>query len=221
MLHLGEGVASDEQIMGRIVREALDVRSFVPLSAGDVRRTSDFLHKIIDLIRGTGFSIAIFSDRTPAKTLANIFFEVGVALVIGKPVQLVWTARDPGISAVPSDFVRTEWISYIVGEEDRLRRDLDGAIDAIEQGAAYYRQIGDIAFEAPEPDLELAFERYKQAILISGDREDRDRIVRLRDRLAGSGRRRRADSDIASHHARLLQTVREFIALLPQPAGGP
>lgn len=77
------------------------------------------------------------TDRTPARTLANIFFEIGVALVRGKPVQLVWTARDIGRSAVPSDFIRTEWIRYTVGGEERLRRELGSAIDAIEQGAAY------------------------------------------------------------------------------------
>jgi hypothetical protein len=82
-------------------------------------------------------------------------------------VQLVWVARDAG-NAVPSDFVRTEWSRYVEGQEDRLRRELERAIDAIEQGAAHYRHIGDIAFDAPELDLELAFERYKQAILISG-----------------------------------------------------
>jgi hypothetical protein len=214
MLSLAELVAPGEETMVRIACEALDARRFVAVTAGDVRRTSDFLHKIIDLIRGTGFSIAIFSDRTPAKTLANIFFEIGVALVLGKPVQLVWTARDIGRSAVPSDFVRTEWIRYTVGEEDRLRRELGSAIDAIEQGATYYRQIGDIALDAPEPDLELAFERYKQAILISGNREDRERIEMVRERLMESTRRRRPDPDIASHRTRLLQSVREFVGLL-------
>lgn len=214
MLHLAEMVAPGEQAMVRIARDVLAARRFVAVTAGDVRRTSDFLHKIIDIIRGTGFSVAIFSDHTPARTLANIFFEIGVALVLGKPVQLVWTARDAGNTAVPTDFVRTEWIRYTVGEEDRLRGELGSAIDAIEQGAAYYRQIGDIAFDAPEPDLELAFERYKQAILISGDREDRERIERVRERLTRSARGRRPDPDIASHRARLLQAVREFLGLL-------
>ena len=219
MLHLRERADPAEQTMAQISREVLRARRFEPLTAGDVRRTSDFLHKIVDLIRGTGFSLAIFSDRTPARTLANIFFEIGVALVLGKPVQLVWTTDDPNTNAVPSDFVRTEWIRYVIGAEDGLRRELGSAIEAIEQGAAYYRKIGDIAFDAPDPDLELAFERYKQAILISGDEESRERIVRVRDRLVGSSRRR-TDPFMASHRARLLQTVREFLILLPRDAVG-
>ncbi len=220
MLHLGDQVAVDEQTMLRIVREVLAGRGLTAVTAGDVPRTSDFLHKIIDLIRGTGFSVAIFSDRTPARTLANIFFEIGVALVIGKPVQLLWASRDARRNAVPSDFVRTEWIRYVAGEEEKLRRDLKNSIDAIAQGAIFYRQIGDIAFDAAEPDLELAFERYKQAILISGEAEDRDRIARIRDRLSGSARRRRADLDVQSHRSRLLQAINEFLGLLPQNAGG-
>jgi hypothetical protein len=219
MLHQGEAVDPAEHTIGRIVREVLGARRFTAITAGDVRRTSDFLHKIVDLIRGTGFSIAIFSDRTPPKTLANIFFEIGVALILGKPVHLIWAAQEPGSTAVPSDFVRTEWIRFI-GDEDRLRRDLGTAFDATIEGAIYYRETGDIAFEAVEPDLELAFERYKQAILISGNSEDRARIVQVRDRLALADRRRRADAEMATHRARLLQAVREFLALLPREMAG-
>ena len=222
MLHLGQGVNSAEQTMARIVSEELGMRGFAAVTAADVPRTSDFLHKIIDLIRGSGFSIAIFSDRTPARTLANIFFEVGMALVFGKPVPLVWTGRNPRSSAVPSDFVRTEWIRYVVGEEDRLRCDMGRAIDEIEALADYYRKIGDIALDATEPDLELAFERYKQAVLISADPEARERIIRVRDQLSETARQRRADADddMASHRTRLLQTVSEFVGLLPQQVGG-
>jgi hypothetical protein len=85
MLHLEEDVDPGGRTIGHIVREVLHARRFIPLTAGEVRRTCDFLHKIVDLIRGTGFSVAIFSDRTPARTLANIFFEIGLALASGNP----------------------------------------------------------------------------------------------------------------------------------------
>jgi hypothetical protein len=220
MLQLGAGAASVEQAMAAATRETLTEQNFTAVSADEVRRTSDFLHKIIELIRGCGFGIAIFSDRTPAKTLANIFFEIGVAAILGKPVQLVWSGRNPKGNAAPSDFIRTEWIRYVVGSETQLRRELRDAITQIEEAATYYRSIGDVAVEALEPDFELAFERYKQAVLISDDAPTRGRIVSIRDRLADIAQRRRGDDtdDLASHRRRLLQTINEFIGLLPPRA---
>ena len=68
--------------------------------------------------------------------------------------------------------------------------------------------------EAPELDLALAFERYKQAVLISGYPVARQRIlsVRAADRLAVA--LLDLEDDIASHRRRLLQTVCEFAPLL-------
>jgi hypothetical protein len=56
-------------------REVLDEKNFTAITATDIRGTSDYLTKIIDLIRGCGFGFAIFSDLTPARTMGNIFFE--------------------------------------------------------------------------------------------------------------------------------------------------
>jgi hypothetical protein len=215
MVQLGGRPAPTEEAMIHVVREVLADLSFTALTASDVRRTTDFLHKIIDLIRGCGFCVAVFSDRTPARTLANIFFEIGVAAMLGKPVQLVWAGRNPRSTAAPSDFIRTEWIRYVPGQDDRLRNEVRDAIAQIEQGAAFYRQIGDIALNAREPDLELAFERFKQAVLIADDVGARSRIKAVRDRLAAAGPV--LDGDMASHRARLLRTIDEFIGLLPKP----
>jgi hypothetical protein len=206
--------------MSEIVREVLARGRFTAVTASEVRRTSDFLHKIIDLIRGCGFGVAIFSDRTPARTLANIFFEIGVAGVLGKPVQLIWSGRNPRSSAAPSDFIRTEWVRYVLGEEDRFRNNISDAIGQIEAGASYYTKIGNVALEALDPDLELAFERFKQAVLISDEPGARQNIVEVRYRLSAAARAHRGDAgdDMASHRTRLLQTVSEFIELLPPPA---
>jgi hypothetical protein len=219
MLQLGGRISSDEQRMAAIVRGVLARGNFAAVTAVDVRRTSDFLHKIIDLIRGCGFSIAIFSGQTPAPTLANIFFEIGIAGVLGKPVQLVWSGTKRGGTVTPSDFVRTEWIQYSPTAEARFEDEISDAVREIEQGATgFYRKIGEVALEAVEPDLELAFERFKQAVLISNDRDAVEKITEIRDRLGTSARQHRADpeDDMASHRNRLLQAVNEFLRLMPK-----
>lgn len=192
------------------VRSALADCRFAAVTAGDVRGTGDYLMKIVNLIRGCGFAVAVFSDRTPARTLANIFFEVGVAGVLGKPVQLVLA----GVNSAPSDFVRTEWIAYKPRRLAKLRADLRASLIRIGELSQYYLKIGDVALEAERPDLELAFERYRQAVLIGDDDEARGGIARVRDLLV-EARRIEGRDDMASHRERLHRAASEFLAMLP------
>jgi hypothetical protein len=211
MMQLDANLTNADQTMAHEVRASLAVANFSAVTAGDVRGTGDYLHKILNLIQGCGFAVAVFSDRTPAKTLANIFFEVGMAGVLGKPVQLVLTGENPA----PSDFVRSEWITYRRGEEVALRTALGESLERINELAAYYREIGQVALEAAQPDLELVFERFKQAVLIGGDQTARDGIGRLRDLLV-EARAVEGRDDMASHRERLHKSVSEFLRLLPE-----
>jgi hypothetical protein len=210
MMQLGDNISTNEQLMADEVRTALADRRFAAVTANDVRGTGDYLMKIVNLIRGCGFAIAVFSDQTPARTLANIFFEVGVAGVFGKPVQLVLT----GTSPAPSDFVRTEWVAYKPRNLAALRDDLRGSIARIDELSEYYRAIGDVALEAERPDLELVFERYKQAVLIGDDDAARTGIERVRDLLV-EARRVEGRDDMASHRERLHRAASEFLRMLP------
>lgn len=196
--------------MAAEVRGALAARAFNAVTASDIRGTGDFLTKIVDLIRGCGFAIAIFSEQTPAKTLANIFFEIGVAGLLGKPVQLVLAGANPA----PSDFVRTEWINYRPGELASLREDIGASLDRIEEMAVFYRKIAEVALEAEQPDLELVFERYKQAVLIGDDAAAREGVQAVIERLQAA-RRAEGRDDMASHRERLHRTAREFLVMLP------
>lgn len=213
MLQLGGTISVQELWITDVVCRLLQVRHIEAVTAAAVPGTGDYLQKIVDLIRGCGFAFAIFSDLTPARSLANIFFEVGVAGVLGKPVQLVLA----GIAPPPSDFVRTEWIRYEDGHELRFETQLAQALQRIEEGAEFYRKIGLMALDAEEPDLEEAFERLKQAILISDDREARDGLAKLRDRLSSGAGQGRLTGDLSSHRARLLRAINELLALLPAP----
>lgn len=213
MLRLGEGASSAEIEMTEAVREVLKNLNFLPVTASDVRGTADYLTKIVDLIRGCGFGIAIYDNHTPARTMGNIFFEVGVCGVLGKPVQLLLS----GDRVTPSDFVRTEWIEYRAGREADLRRDLHASLSRIDELGAYYNKLGLIGLDAPQADLELAFERFKQAVLISDDAEARGKILEIQDRLQQIASKRRSSTrdDMASHRDRLLKAIREFLTLLP------
>lgn len=204
-----------DRTMSEEVKAALERAKFTALTASDVRGTGDYLHKIVGLLRGCGFAIAVFSDRTPAKTLANIFFEVGMAGVLGKPIQLVLTGDNPA----PSDFIRSEWVAYKRGDEPALRLALDESLARISEQAEYYCKIGQVALEAERPDLELAFERFKQSVLIGDDMNAREGIQAVSNLLLAA-RKVEGRDDMASHRERLFRAVSEFLRLLPAVAAG-
>ncbi len=93
MLQLGDGRAKIESEMQATVISVLKAKRFKPVDAESVRGNKDYLEKIIQIIRGSGYGVAIFSEYTPPSTLANIFFEVALCNLLGKPVILAKTKK--------------------------------------------------------------------------------------------------------------------------------
>jgi hypothetical protein len=75
--------------MTRIVEEVLTDRGFRFKDANASTGGKDFLERILGLIRSTGFTIAIFSNRTRKTAMANIALELGFAAMCGKPLMIV------------------------------------------------------------------------------------------------------------------------------------
>lgn len=153
--------------MMEVVSATLNSQNINSVDAANFRRTGDYLSKILEQIRGVGFCIAIYSEGTRHKTLANIFLEIGMALLLGKPVVLVKTQQ----AIVPSDLVRSEYIQYD-GDDRKLGLELEQTIkNSVLDTADYLCTLAEIAEDADSPDFELAFQRYSQALLMNGDRE--------------------------------------------------
>ncbi len=192
--------------MQAIAKEELKKAGFESRAASDLRRSGDFLSKIIRMIRGCGVGVAIFSDATPPRTLANIFFEVGYCLALGKPTYLLLAGKN----AAPSDFVRSEWIEYRDREEDQFRRAVEEAFAEIDEYAKYVETLAFAAEDAEEMDPELAFERFRRAYLVSKSKSAQDGIKRVQTKL----RVARKDGEIGllmrSARRRLLDEVTHF-----------
>lgn len=86
------------------------------------------------------------------------------------------------------------------------------SVEQLTELAVYYRKLGDLALTAEDGDLELAFERYKQALLISGDRELKGKIA---DILARLDNKSAFDKGLRASMLRLKKGVAEFCTLLP------
>ena len=207
MLQLGQGRSSLETEIEASVLALLKNKKLKPNTAASERTQKDYLAKIIQLIRGSGFGVAIFSEYTPATTLANIFFEVALCNLLGKPALLV-KSED---AKAPSDFARTEWVTYRAMHKTQFKTDFTQAVQSIFDLAGYYERLGNIAMGAEDIDLELAFERYRQAFLINGRKDVKEKIMRLTARA-------REDGDTASilkpARTRFRAATNEFIRFL-------
>ncbi len=163
MRQLGRPPAID-LAMARTVEDVLKKRGFQTKDADASTGGKDFLERILELIRATGFTVAIFSDKTRPTALANIMLELGFAAMCGKPLLIVKSAK----AKAPSDFSRTDWISYDGTDESGFRSKLNQGLDAIESLIEYEETLLSVALTAQSMDCAVAFERANKGFLLSG-----------------------------------------------------
>lgn len=94
-----------------------------------------------------------------------------------------------------------------------ISEDIEKAVREITELASFYESLGDLALSAEDVDLELAFERYRQAVLIENKQGVRNKIKSLLTALA--------DEDKPAHllrasRSRLRKSIQEFDKLLPK-----
>ena len=140
-------------------------RAITPIDASDTTGSKDYLERILGLIRGTGFTVAIFSHETRPSALANIALELGFAAMCGKPLLII---KSPEATA-PSDLKRTDWIDYEEGKRASFSRKLRQAIDEVVKLADFENDLLQTSLEARSPDCAVALERANKGFLISGD----------------------------------------------------
>jgi hypothetical protein len=128
MRQLGDPPAID-LVMNREVVRVFRSRQFGAIDADASTGSKDYLERILGLIRGTGFTVAIFSHQTWPNSMANIALELGFAAMCGKPLVVVKSPE----AAAPSDLKRTDWIEYDETEPAEFDRKLGPAVDEIER----------------------------------------------------------------------------------------
>ena len=154
-----------DKAMAAIVKDVFNARGVQIKDADASTGGKDFLERILGLIRSTGFTIAIFSDKTRATAMANIALELGFAAMCGKPLIIVKSEK----AKAPSDFTRTDWITYNPAQEDRFRTKLGQALDSVESLVEYENSLLNVALGARSPDCAIAFERANKGFLLSGE----------------------------------------------------
>jgi len=142
----------------------------------------DYLERIIGLIRGTGFTTAIFTEDTRQTAFANIALELGFAALFGKPLIIVKSVG----AKPPSDLTRTDWIEFEEGNEQGFKEKLGQAINDMSALSGHLNQLFEVSEDAERMDCAHAFELVQKAFLLSGsmDSIDRARLILERVRRA-------------------------------------
>ena len=144
---------------------------FSLIDASAVTTGKDFLRKIWEMLVSVPMGIAVVYKGMPSGTLGNVFYELGIMQALGKETLIIKEPR----ATIPSDFVRTEYVPYDHGFDERIRAFLRSALDSAE--------FLSIVAEQVERNPLLAIDCYRRAFLLTGDEE----YCRKTDALLASG----------------------------------
>lgn len=175
MRQLGDPPAVD-LAMSASVASLFKSRGYRTVDADGSTGGKDYLERILGLIRGTGFTVAIFSHETRHTAMANIALELGFAAMCGKPLVIVKSKQ----AVAPSDLKRTDWIEFEEHKVKSFRRKLLQALDEIETLHGWEDHLLQVAVEARSPDCAVALERANKGFLLSGD----ERFIVAAERIA-------------------------------------
>ena len=151
----------------RRIKSALTREKFGLVDAASVTTGRDYLHKLWQVSVSCPVGIALVHEGSRAETLSNIFYELGLMQAYGRETVLIKI----GDVALPSDFVRTEYISM----DTRFSRAFTEYFKSLASRARYYRQFADQLRGA------LAVDYLRRSYLLSGKLAVKRRAKQLAD----------------------------------------
>jgi hypothetical protein len=163
--------------MATAVERLFRNRGFQVIDADGSTGGKDYLERIFSLIRGTGFTVAIFSHETRPTAMANIALELGFAAMCGKPLVIVKSPE----AAAPSDLKRTDWIEFNSRRRTAFDRKINQALDEIERLCSWEDDLLQASLDARSPDCAVALERSNKGFLLSSD----GRFITAAERVLG------------------------------------
>ena len=181
MTQLGEPVPPEVEEIRTMLRQLLEERQFGLIDANTQITGRDFLLKIWRMIAAVPLAIAVVHKGIRPNTRLNIFYELGVAQALGKETVVIKT---PG-ATVPSDFVRTEYITFNRKFASNFRKYLD----SLENQADHYETIA----HQLERNPILAIDYLRRAFLIKNEESLRRKVQEY---LTDAGIQERAKNSV-------------------------
>lgn len=147
----------------------------------------DFLLKIWKQILSVPLGIAIVDESMNAQTLANIFYEIGLLQSYGKETLVIKTKQ----AKIPSDFIRTEYISY----DGNFNSSLNKYFDTFFSLEDYFIQMS----AQLEKNPLLSIDYLKRAYLISGNEVYKERVKEISSALDLAARAKNSVENLITH----------------------
>ena len=167
MTKLGASISPEIIEIRSRLEQSLIRHSILEIDASSVVTGRDFLNKIWSIIIAVPLGIAIINRNLPKKTLANIFYEIGLLQAYGKETLVIKTSN----SSIPSDFVRTEYLEYNSKFDDNIEK----YFTTFFSYSDYYEEMADQL----ENDPLLAIDYLRRAYLITGEDKYRKKAKRI------------------------------------------
>ncbi|HDZ69177.1 MAG TPA: hypothetical protein ENH43_02015 [Phycisphaerales bacterium] len=180
MTRLGKPVPKMVKDIGAEVKICCRKEKYIVIDAGTRVSGRDFLIKIWKMIASSPIAVGVVHESIPAVTQANIFYELGVAQALGKETLIVKSPK----AQIPSDFIRTEYITFDAGFTKNFLK----YIANLKDQAEHYEIVADQLDRNPI----LAIDYLKRAYLITGESRLRKKVkavvqgAGLQDRAANS-----------------------------------
>lgn len=140
------------------IHEVCQERGFSTIVATRRERSGNILCKICGMIQSTGIGVAVFTKTTKSRTIANLFYEAGMAHYLGKEVIFIGF----GVKRT-SDLYGLEWVEVTTIKQ--LRRGLNARLKDMPRRAKYFNTLGEQEMDVH--NLEKAAEYFMKAILIA------------------------------------------------------
>jgi hypothetical protein len=118
MTQLAEPMSQELSKISTALEVELASLGFDWIDATSLMTGKDFLDKIWKIILGVPLGIAIVTPDMSQKTIANIFYELGIMDALGKETLIIKSKS----YKIPSDFKRTEYLNYDTAFKSRFKQ---------------------------------------------------------------------------------------------------
>lgn len=159
MTKLGKETSGDLKKIRRSIKGILKEKKIREIDASSKINGKDFLLKIWRQILEVPMGVAILHKGMSASTIGNIFYELALMDSLGKETVIIKT---PDFK-VPSDFVRTEYISF----GKNFNKDFKLYLKNIFETSKHYEKMSELMVANPV----LSLDYLKRAYLISGNKK--------------------------------------------------
>lgn len=156
MTQLGGEITEELQEIRLVITNFLKSINYNEVDASSYVTGRDFLEKIWQKIIAVPVGIAILTSDMSLTTVANIFYELGLLDALGKESIVIKSKR----FKIPSDFVRTEYISFDKDFETNIKKFFENVFER----EKHYSLMSELM----EKDIVLSIDYLKRAYLISG-----------------------------------------------------